>query len=263
VSVARRGAPPGRFRSRLQPAPKAHDTVRRGDHRSPLLPPMRTTKAYLAGLGTTGALIAMTVLLLVLGSGLVGFDGAPSLNGDEGRLYPSADGSRTPAARDAQHERADRRRRARIESAARQPEPVARGTLSVQLTQRTATTGPNRPRDRRVTPLHRRPTGRFGRLGGGVGFETGGGGGTGGGSGGENGGGENGGVERGAGSVGGGTPTGGAEGGRGADRGRTAVGGGTPVRGAGGGEPPGGGWPSRGGSRVPHGGGGAPAVGTD
>jgi hypothetical protein len=36
---------------------------------------MRTTKAYLAGLGTTGVLIASVLTVMVIGTGLVGFDG--------------------------------------------------------------------------------------------------------------------------------------------------------------------------------------------
>jgi hypothetical protein len=37
--------------------------------------PMRTTKAYLAGLGTTGVLIASVLTVMAIGTGLVGFDG--------------------------------------------------------------------------------------------------------------------------------------------------------------------------------------------
>ena len=37
--------------------------------------PMRTTKAYLAGLGTTGVLIASVLTLMAIGTGIVGFDG--------------------------------------------------------------------------------------------------------------------------------------------------------------------------------------------
>jgi hypothetical protein len=36
---------------------------------------MRTTKAYLAGLGTTGVLIASMLAVMVIGTGVVGFDG--------------------------------------------------------------------------------------------------------------------------------------------------------------------------------------------
>ena len=36
---------------------------------------MKTTKSYLAGLGTTAVLIASVVTLMAIGSGLVGFDG--------------------------------------------------------------------------------------------------------------------------------------------------------------------------------------------
>jgi hypothetical protein len=37
--------------------------------------PMRTTKAYLAGIGTTGVLIASVLTVMVIGTGLVRFDG--------------------------------------------------------------------------------------------------------------------------------------------------------------------------------------------
>jgi hypothetical protein len=40
---------------------------------------MSTTKAYLAGLGTTGILIGSVVVLMVLGTGIVAFDGLPEL----------------------------------------------------------------------------------------------------------------------------------------------------------------------------------------
>jgi hypothetical protein len=36
---------------------------------------MKTTKSYLAGLGTTGVLIASVLTVMVIGTGLVGFDG--------------------------------------------------------------------------------------------------------------------------------------------------------------------------------------------
>ena len=38
---------------------------------------MTTTKSYLAGLGMTGIVIGSVLVLLALGTGLVGFDGAP------------------------------------------------------------------------------------------------------------------------------------------------------------------------------------------
>jgi hypothetical protein len=40
---------------------------------------MKTTKAYLAGIGITGILVGSIVVLLVLGSGIVAFDGLPDL----------------------------------------------------------------------------------------------------------------------------------------------------------------------------------------
>ncbi|HMJ97372.1 MAG TPA: hypothetical protein VK486_16090 [Thermoleophilaceae bacterium] len=40
---------------------------------------MNTTKAYLAGIGTTGILVGSIAVLLVLGSGLAAFDGLPDL----------------------------------------------------------------------------------------------------------------------------------------------------------------------------------------
>jgi hypothetical protein len=40
---------------------------------------MKTTKAYIAGIGTTGILVGSIVVLLVLGSGVVAFDGLPDL----------------------------------------------------------------------------------------------------------------------------------------------------------------------------------------
>ena len=43
---------------------------------------MRTTKAYLAGLGTTGVLIASVLTVMVIGTGLVGFDGYELGGGD-------------------------------------------------------------------------------------------------------------------------------------------------------------------------------------
>jgi hypothetical protein len=42
---------------------------------------MKTTKAYLAGLGTTGIMIVATLLLVVLGTGFVAFDALPALGG--------------------------------------------------------------------------------------------------------------------------------------------------------------------------------------
>ena len=47
---------------------------------------MNTTKAYLAGLGTTGILIGSAVLVLMLGTGFVGFTGAPELDDAPYRL---------------------------------------------------------------------------------------------------------------------------------------------------------------------------------
>ena len=41
---------------------------------------VNTKKAYLAGLGTTGILIGLAVLTLMLGTGFVAFTGAPELD---------------------------------------------------------------------------------------------------------------------------------------------------------------------------------------
>jgi hypothetical protein len=40
---------------------------------------MKTTKAYLAGLGMAGMVIGSILVLLAVGTGVVGFDGAPNL----------------------------------------------------------------------------------------------------------------------------------------------------------------------------------------
>jgi hypothetical protein len=45
---------------------------------------MRATKAYIAGLGTTGILITCFLLLLAVGSALVAFDGWPGAAADDG-----------------------------------------------------------------------------------------------------------------------------------------------------------------------------------
>jgi hypothetical protein len=45
---------------------------------------MRATKAYLASLGTTGLLVLSSVLVLVLGSAFVGFNGWPGGSGGDG-----------------------------------------------------------------------------------------------------------------------------------------------------------------------------------
>jgi hypothetical protein len=45
---------------------------------------MRATKAYIAGLGTTGILITCFLLLLTVGSALVAFDGWPGAAADDG-----------------------------------------------------------------------------------------------------------------------------------------------------------------------------------
>src|SRR5215207_9102469 len=47
---------------------------------------MKTTKAYLAGLGTTGILIGSVMVLMVLGTGIVAFDGLPGLESSHGPL---------------------------------------------------------------------------------------------------------------------------------------------------------------------------------
>ena len=40
---------------------------------------MKTTKAFLAGLGMAGLVIGSILVLLAVGTGVVGFDGAPNL----------------------------------------------------------------------------------------------------------------------------------------------------------------------------------------
>ena len=139
---------------------------------------MRTTKAYLAGLGTTGALIAATLLLLVLGSGLVGFDGGPSLNGDEGRLYPAVDGGRADVPGSGHGTRASRARRAALASAAGTPSagqfrPIALGAPSPQHLRHPVTTAPQQHGNRRRTAPNRRPVVTFRELGGGAGVGAG------------------------------------------------------------------------------------------
>jgi hypothetical protein len=47
---------------------------------------MKTTKSYLAGLGMTGIVIASILSLLVIGTGLVTFDGQPQPRGSSGPL---------------------------------------------------------------------------------------------------------------------------------------------------------------------------------
>lgn len=47
---------------------------------------MKTTKSYLAGLGMTGIVIASVLSLLVLGTGLVAFDGVPESGSSRDRL---------------------------------------------------------------------------------------------------------------------------------------------------------------------------------
>jgi hypothetical protein len=47
---------------------------------------MKTTKSYLAGLGMTGIVIASILSLLVIGTGLVAFDGQPQPRGSSGPL---------------------------------------------------------------------------------------------------------------------------------------------------------------------------------
>jgi len=139
---------------------------------------MRTTKAYLAGLGTTGALIATTLLLLVLGPRLVGFDGGPSLNGDEGRLYPAVGGGRAHVPGNGHGTRASRARRAALASAAGTPSagqvrPVALGTPVPQHLRHPVTTAPQQNSNRRRTAPMRRPVVTFHELGGGAGAEAG------------------------------------------------------------------------------------------
>ena len=53
---------------------------------------VNTTKAYLAGLGTTGILIGSAVLTLMLGTGFVAFSGAPELDDAPYRLDGSTAG---------------------------------------------------------------------------------------------------------------------------------------------------------------------------
>src|SRR5215207_9765743 len=66
---------------------------------------MKTTKAYLAGLGTTGILIGSVMVLMVLGTGIVACDGLPGLESSHGALErvvvdeDLADGAADTAAR--------------------------------------------------------------------------------------------------------------------------------------------------------------------
>jgi hypothetical protein len=47
---------------------------------------MKTTTAYIAGLGTAGILIVSIVLVLVLGSGVMAFDALPKEGGAKAKL---------------------------------------------------------------------------------------------------------------------------------------------------------------------------------
>ena len=47
---------------------------------------MKTTKAYFAGLGMAGMVIGSILVLLAVGTGVVGFDGAPNLGRSKHRL---------------------------------------------------------------------------------------------------------------------------------------------------------------------------------
>jgi hypothetical protein len=71
---------------------------------------MKATKAYIAGLGTTAVLIGSFLLLLVVGSTLVAFDGWPGVAADEGldRVVVERDSKRpaAPRAKPATGERA-------------------------------------------------------------------------------------------------------------------------------------------------------------
>jgi hypothetical protein len=69
---------------------------------------MRTTKAYLAGLGMTGIVMGSILVLLVVGTGFVSFDGVPAVDEGRDRLGRVVvdDGGRPPAgARDQRHRR--------------------------------------------------------------------------------------------------------------------------------------------------------------
>jgi hypothetical protein len=97
---------------------------------------MKTTKSYLAGLGMTGIVIASILSLLVVGTGLVAFDGGPeprSANGPLERVVVD-DEALVP-------ERGSARRRARPAAAlAARAENfrAALGALAVRATQGTA-----------------------------------------------------------------------------------------------------------------------------
>jgi hypothetical protein len=93
---------------------------------------MRTTKAYLAGLGTTGVLIASILAVMVIGTGIVGFDGQELRDG--GRPL-----DRVVVDHDADGARAERRPR-RTGDAARSPLAAAE-SHRVELAQRTRGAG--------------------------------------------------------------------------------------------------------------------------
>jgi hypothetical protein len=80
---------------------------------------MKTTTAYLAGLGTTGILIGSILVVLALGSGVMAFDALPEQRGSSatlGRVVIKDE------ARGARGERAARAVRAgRVERARREP----------------------------------------------------------------------------------------------------------------------------------------------
>jgi hypothetical protein len=69
---------------------------------------MRTTKAYLAGLGMTGIVMGSILVLLVVGTGFVSFDGVPAVDEGRDRLGRVVvdDGGRAPGERQTARARA-------------------------------------------------------------------------------------------------------------------------------------------------------------
>jgi hypothetical protein len=194
---------------------------------------MRTTKAYLAGLGMTGILIASTLLLLMLGTGFAAFDSLPDLGG--GRDLERV------VLHDGEHPRdAAERQRAEITNLTAR-RPGRRGGLVSRGEEQTGA-----PREERGgAGLGRRGrTEKAGeRLGGGAEADNGGG---------EGGGGEGGGGE---GGPGGGSPPGSPGRGGPGSGGGNPPGGGTPTTPpTSGGDKPGGGTPNPPGGGLPGGG---------
>jgi hypothetical protein len=106
---------------------------------------MRATKAYIAGLGTTGILITCFLLLLTVGSALVAFDGWPGAAADDGlqRVVVKNQAERATA-ESGQDGTARRRESAGTRRGERAAERSARGDRrgSVRRAQRSRADGP-------------------------------------------------------------------------------------------------------------------------